>query len=137
MSSYITFYLKHKDSEPVSFMAFSRNNEIYRYINDNLHPPYIGNEKDTPMKEVSESDIDEIIYAVSADISAQKKSIDFNYKALDKIKETNAIHDLLQDISGSEEYLEILKDVKSCLQVIKTIVSDGNYMNNKILINVD
>lgn len=69
MSSYLNIYLKKKDTHEYLYLEdWSRNSEVYQYVNDNINPAWASNED--KYTDVTIKDLDTVIH----DIAKEKKA---------------------------------------------------------------
>lgn len=150
MSSYLTFYgvpklkkveekgddygkkVEDPNAEPVEIVSFSRNNDIYRYFNDNLNIPFCSD----GMKygDITPNDVDTVENDIKSDI---KRSED-RLKEYEKYAGQN--QEYIMEILNIKEYLEDLYRALHYTEFVGFIVNEasGEYCGSftKIVANV-
>lgn len=136
MSSYLTFYIVPKDenSKPVSLISYSRNNQVYQYFNDTIHPAYIGMEGETQYTELTLEKINEVISELNQDLIKVRKRLE-EYE-----KHASGNMDIIEEILNQKEWMEELQSTLNTINFIKELVVESTYNwsdYNKILCNID
>lgn len=134
MSSYLNFYIvpKEENSKPISLISYSRNNEVYRYFNENLNPAYIGIEE-TQYTELNISKIDLVLNDISSDINS------INNRLLEYEKHANGNIEVIEEILNQKEYLKDIINAKNIIEFIKSLILESAYSwadYNKVLCNI-
>ena len=95
MSSYLNIYLKptvkegENPKEPMYLMSFSRCNEIYSIMNDELNITFIGNaENETNYTDISSEDINSVINSIKENIKTSKRNHERYLKSLEKDRQS-------------------------------------------------
>lgn len=137
MSSYLSFYVvpKAEDSKPLRLICYSRNTEVYRYFNDNLHVAYIeDSEGNTQYTELTVAKVDEVLEDLKNDIDKANK------RAAEYEKHANGSEEIIEYIIEQKEYIEDLEWALHKIEFIRDLVQEMSYDctgYNKILCNVD
>jgi hypothetical protein len=121
MSSYLTFYgipkskdndgeVENKDKSPVALDSFSRNNDIYRYFDENLDIAFCyDGEK---YSDITQSDVDTVESDILNDIrSSEKRLIEYEKYAggnPDYVSEILSIKEYLEDLYRALHYTEFI-----------------------------
>lgn len=134
MSSYLNFYIvpKEENSKPISLISYSRNNEVYRYFNENLNPAYIGIEE-TQYTELNISKIDLVLNDINSDINS------INNRLLEYEKHANGNIEVIEEILNQKEYLKDIINAKNIIEFIKSLILESAYSwadYNKVLCNI-
>lgn len=123
MSSYLNFYLKPKtqnEEQPkyLNLMSFSRNNEVYQVVNDEINPYYAGDE-DKYTKILTE-DMDRMLRSF-------RKEIDKSVDRLNILRECakNSL-EAVEEYMSWKEYVTDNENAYSTLSFIRMIVNDIN-----------
>ena len=95
MSSYLNIYLKptvkegENPKEPMYLMSFSRCNEIYSIMIDELNITFIGNdENETNYTDITNDDINGVINNIKESIKTAKRNHEHYLKAWDKNRQS-------------------------------------------------
>lgn len=145
MSSYLTFYLVPKNTEPINkkpmaLMSYSRNSDIYRAYYENAHPAFIGNGETTNYTELTKELSHEVVDELRNDLIKYEKQHEAKVKALQALPklEGETLEEYLQETTSTIDYINDLKDTLKFVEFIDDIVSDLKYSDfDKILINID
>lgn len=144
MSSYLTFYLvpkKDKDEakEPLAFLSYSRNSNIYQVFYENVNVAYIGNSEKSNYTELTKDLINKVVDAVKTDYNDTQKNFAARMEAYKAIKlEEKAFEDYIEDFQSTTLYLEELKESVIQIEFIASIIEDLDYSDfEKVLINID
>lgn len=154
MSSYLNIYLKptvkegENPKEPMYLMSFSRCNEIYSIMIDELNITFIGNdENETNYTDITDEDINGVINSIKESIKTAKQSHERYLKAQEKDRQSvidlfsksisqaedrstidelyEAFSDKLRDISNNadfeEEDNEYIDDLEYALTVSESL----------------
>ena len=154
MSSYLNIYLKptvkegENPKEPMYLMSFSRCNEIYSIMIDELNITFIGNdENETNYTDITNEDINGVINSIKESIKTAKQSHERYLKAREKDRQSvidlfsksisqaedrstidelyEAFSDKLRDISNNadfeEEDNEYIDDLEYALTVSESL----------------
>lgn len=138
MSSYLTFYLvpKGEDKKPLTFISYSRNNDVYQSYNKELSPAYIGNGDNPNYTELTPEKALQVVNAAKEDLKKAERALNSRISAYKELN--NASEEAIQDITDTREYIEELKEGLDELQCIYNWVSDIKYSDfEKVLINID
>ena len=142
MSSYLTFYLvpkKDKAKEPLAFLSYSRNSNIYQAFYKNISVAYRGNGDVPNYTELTKDLVNKVFDAVKADYDDAQKNFATRMEAYRSIKlEGKAFEDYVDDFQSTTRYLEELKETVAQVESIAFMVEDLEYSDfEKILINID
>lgn len=95
MSSYLNIYLKptvkegENSKEPMYLMSFSRCNEIYSIMTDELNITFIGNDKnETNYTDITNEDINGVISSIKESIKTAKRNHERCLKSLEKDRQS-------------------------------------------------
>ena len=95
MSSYLNIYLKptvkegENSKKPMYLMSFSRCNEIYSIMMDELNITFIGNdENETNYTDITNDDINGVINSIKESIKTAKRNHEHYLKAWDKNRQS-------------------------------------------------
>lgn len=154
MSSYLNIYLKptvkesESPKEPMYLMSFSRCNEIYSIMIDELNIAFIGNdENETNYTDITNEDINGVINSIKESIKTAKRNherylkarekdrqsvIDLFSKSISQAEDRDTIDDLyeafsdkLREVSDNadfeEEDNEYLDDLEYALRVSESL----------------
>lgn len=152
MSSYLTIYLKIKDSDKkIELNSWSRNNDIYQKFNESLHPVWASNED--IYTDISEQDILNLIDECDKDIKRCQELKEHWIKkhseyedALSKIVSSMDIskpsaivefirryreeNDYCNDIEGQDELIADYKYCQDQLYFLLGIIENIKYCSN-------
>lgn len=143
MSSYLNFYLLPKKSEnlpnpkPLRFVSYSRSCDIYRCFVDNLNVPYIGNDGEDKMLELSAGDVQEVLQDMRDSLMKVQERLALRMEACTKLgKEIS--EDILEDYVSTTEYVNELKNTVSQIESIADWINELEYSDfEKVFINYD
>jgi len=138
MSSYLTFYLvpKGEDKKPLTFISYSRNNDVYQSYYEELNPAYIGNGDEPNYTELTPEKALQVVNAAKDNLKKAEKALNNRILAYKELNDTS--EEAIQDIASTREYIEELKEGLAELQYIYNWVSDIEYSDfEKVLINID
>ena len=138
MSSYLTFYLvpKGEDKKPLTFISYSRNNDVYQSYYEELNPAYIGNGDEPNYTELTPEKALQVVNAAKDNLKKAEKALNNRISAYKELNDTS--EEAIQDIASTREYIEELKEGLAELQCIYNWVSDIEYSDfEKVLINID
>ena len=138
MSSYLTFYLvpKGEDKKPLTFISYSRSNDVYQSYYEELNPAYIGNGDEPNYTELTPEKALQVVNAAKDDLKKAEKALNNRISAYKELNDTS--EEAIQDIASTREYIEELKEGLAELQCIYNWVSDIEYSDfEKVLINID
>ena len=138
MSSYLTFYLvpKGEDKKPLTFISYSRNNDVYQSYYEELNPAYIGNGDEPNYTELTPEKALQVVNTAKDDLKKAEKALNNRILAYKELNDTS--EEAIQDIASTREYIEELKEGLAELQCIYNWVSDIGYSDfEKVLINID
>lgn len=154
MSSYLNIYLKptvkegENSKEPMYLMSFSRCNEIYSIMNDELNIAFIGNDENkTNYTDITSEDINSVINSIKENIKTAKRNHEHYLKSREKDRQSvidlfsksisqaedrdtidelyEAFSDKLREISDNtdfeEEDNEYLDDLEYALTVAESL----------------
>lgn len=95
MSSYLNIYLKptvkegESPKEPMYLMSFSRCNEIYSVMIDELNITFIGNDKnETNYTDITNEDINGVISSIKESIKTAKRNHEHYLKSREKNRQS-------------------------------------------------
>lgn len=95
MSSYLNIYLKptvkegENPKEPMYLMSFSRCNEIYSIMIDELNITFIGNdENETNYTDITSEDINSVINSIKENIKTAKRNHEHYLKSREKDRQS-------------------------------------------------
>ena len=131
MSSYMKFYgvprdrskesgdgkVENKDAKPVNIITFSRNDDVYRYFDENCNIPYCYDK--TTYRDITSDDIDRVVCDIRGDISSTEKRIAEYSKYADKNEQ------YVLEIISSRDYLEELQKTLHYVEFIGLIVAEA------------
>lgn len=138
MSSYLTFYLvpKGDDKKPLTFVSYSRINDVYQSYYEELNPAYMGNSDETNYTELTPEKALQVVNTAKDDLKKAEKALNNRISAYKELNDTS--EEAIQDITSTREYIEELKENLSELQYIYDWVSEIEYSDfEKVLINID
>ena len=163
MSSYLNIYLKptvkegENPKEPMYLMSFSRCNEIYSIMNDELNITFIGNdENETNYTDITSEDINSVINSIKENIKTAKRNheryvesrgkdrqsaIDLFSKSISQAEDRNTINELyevfsdkLREISDNtdfeeedNEYFDYLEYALTVAESLQLIIINFKY----------
>ena len=136
MSSYLTFYgipkletenkeglvepkTEDTNAKPVAIVSFSRNNDIYRYFDENLNIAFCFNED--KYSEISGADVNKVESDIQNDIRMSEKRL-YEYE-----KYAGNNPEYIQEILSVKEYLEDLYRVLHYTEFIAHIVNEASF----------
>jgi len=141
MSSYLTFYVKEKDSEgnwrkPIPIVSFSRGSEIYGAFKEN-GAPYIGDGEEFVYGEVTKDMVREAKSSIEETISDIKKNIDIIKGNLPETASERL--ELLSSIREMDDTMDELVKTKHYIDFINTICTDLEIYENEavLMCNID
>ena len=144
MSSYLTFYLvskkdKANTKEPLAFLIYSRNSNIYQAFNNNIDIAYKGNDDKLNYTELTKDLVNKVVNAVKTDYDDTQKNFAARMDAYKSIKlEGETFDTYVEDFQSTTSYLEELKETIAQIEFIVSMVEDLEYSDfEKILINID
>ena len=134
MSSYLTFYgiprlesddrndeikekVEDKDAKPISIVSFNRNNDIYRYFDENCNIAYCYDS--IKYSDITSSDVSVVESDIKNDIMSSEKRL-HEYE-----KYAGSNPDYVQEILSIKEYLEDLYRALHYAEFIGYIVSEA------------
>ena len=138
MSSYLIFYLvpKGEDKKPLTFISYSRNNDVYQSYNEELSPAYIGNGDKSNYTELTPEKALQVVNAAKEDLKKAENALNNRIAAYKELG--NISDEAIQDIADTREYIEELKEGLAKLQCIYNWVLNIEYSDfEKVLINID
>lgn len=140
MSSYLNFYLVPKKSEqPLHFLSYSKNSDIYQQFNKILNPVFVGIEE-CNYQELTYNDVLKVRNSVYQDIENAKKTLDKVCEAFNSIENPSIkfMNQHTNDYISRMEYIDELKDTKDEINGILNWIGDIEYSDfKKVLINID
>lgn len=144
MSSYLTFYLVPKNTEPISkkpmaLMSYSRNSDVYQAFYKNAHPAFIGNGDNPNYTELTKELISSVVKELKEDLEKYKRNSEAKIKALKELPklEGEALDEYLQETTSIAEYIQELENTLKEVEFIAWIVSELEYSDfEKVLINI-
>jgi hypothetical protein len=135
MSSYLSFYARHKDvdSKPIHLVSYSRNNEIYQQFNDTIHPAYVGNSDECQYTVLTVEQVDSVIKEIESELRKAR------FRLEEYTKHASGNMDMVEYILEQKEYIEDLECTLYKTMFIRELVSDASYSWSKheILCNID
>lgn len=121
MSSYLNIYgITKKSKERVLLLSYSRNNEIYQEINDELNIPWNGNGEEN-YRQLSSSDIDAVINDLKERIDKS------NNRLIEYEKHANGNTEIIDEIINLKEYIEEMKITMYKLYFLSDMINDTVY----------
>ena len=135
MSSYLTFYARHKDvdSKPIPLVSYSRNNEIYQQFNDTIHPAYVGTSDECQYTVLTVEQVDSVIKEIESELRKARLRLE------EYTKHASGNMDMVEYIIEQKEYIEDLEYTLYKTMFIRELVSDASYSWSKheLLCNID
>ena len=139
MSSYLSIYIVPKrvsSEEPkkhIILTAYSRSTEIYEYFNNNLHPTFIGNSKESCYTTINSSDITAIMQDFEEDLKKAKDRL------VEYEKYAGNNPNYVEDIIDIKEYIHNLQYWKDKVSFIMDIINDKDLYNDieEVCCNID
>ena len=145
MSSYMNFYLvpKKKDwmteePKPLLFNSYSRGNEVYQSIYEELNPVWYGNGDTPAYTEITADDIQKVIKATKEHLKKVETRLKNGMEGYKKLS-GQGIVEAVNDYVASKEYIEEIKQNIADLKGIYNWMFDLEYSDfeKKVLINYD
>ena len=133
MSSYLNFYIRKKDEEPIRFASFSRSSNIYQNIYEHCNPTWETDaDGNIRYSELSVNDINYIIQDIN-------NNIDTTRRRLEALKHyANGNIEIIHEILEIEDYIEDLIGQKEELWVFINIIETLSYNeDSKLVCNID
>ena len=135
MSCYLTFYgvpVKPKnndgevvenesdiDKKPIAIVSFSRNDDVFRYFDENCSIHYTYN--NVKYTDINDSDVDAVEKDINNDIRSSEKRL------LEYEKYASSNSDYIQEIISIKEYLDDLYRALHYVEFIGKIVREAGY----------
>lgn len=142
MSSYLNFYLvpKKNKEEKYHFLSYSRNNNIYRFFQEVLHPVFIGMEEPLQYQDLTVNDVKKVIEEVEKTIEEQESAQNALCEAFNTIENPGIEYqrEYTNEYISNYEYISELEELVSELKGILSWMQDLEYSDfEKVLINID
>ena len=144
MSSYLTFYLvpkkdKGEIKEPLAFLSYSRNSNIYQAFYENINVVFIGNDDKSNYTELTKDLVNKVVDAVKTDYNEAQKNFNARMDAYRSVKlEGKAFDNYVEDFQSTTQYLEDLKETIIQIELIASMIEDLDCSDfEKVLINID
>lgn len=132
MSSYLSFYLvpRAHPEEKLLLQSFSRSNEVYQRLSDNLNIAYAGNEE--KYTKLTISDIESVIQDIDADITkAETRRTEYE-------KFCYGNPESIEEIISTKEYIRDLQSTRDYISFIRDVLTDLDYSGfSDVLCNID
>ena len=132
MSSYLSFYLvpKAHPEERLLLQSFSRSNEVYQRLFDNLSVAYAGNEE--KYTKLTISDVESVIQDIDADITkAETRRTEYE-------KFCYGNPESIEEIISTKEYIRDLQSTRDYISFIRDVLTDLDYSGfSDVLCNID
>jgi hypothetical protein len=132
MSSYLSFYLvpRAHPEEKLLLQSFSRSNEVYQRLSDNLNIAYAGNEE--KYTKLTISDVESVIQDIDADITkAETRRTEYE-------KFCYGNPESIEEIISTKEYIRDLQSTRDYISFIRDVLTDLDYSGfSDVLCNID
>ena len=125
----------------MALMAYSRNNDVYETMREELDIAYAGNET-CPYTELTADKMELVVSSQKRTIDSIKRRVGSMRESLKYLSQKNCIDEKLEEIEELERYIEELEGQLEELKFLATLVSMVKTEScwasfDKVLVNID